>query len=190
MIPVTWRRSHRSAFVRSRGAVMRAALFLPTVALSLATACATRPPVMSSRAIPDGAISVPMRRDEGTVSIFQGNSGMTDSARLVIRGDAEWRRTWAQLVGHIAPAPELPAIDFTQEMVVIAAMGQRPTAGHMIRIARVGRSSGVTYVDVISENPGPTCRAAQMITSPADVVVVPVINEPVAFVETSSVKVC
>jgi hypothetical protein len=60
----------------------------------------------------------------------------------------------------------------------------------MIRIARVGRSSGVTYVDVISENPGPTCRAAQMITSPVDVVVVPVINEPVAFVETSSVKVC
>ena len=169
---------------------MRAALFVPAVALSLATACATRPPVMSSRAIPDGAISVPLRRDETTVSIFQGNSGMTDSARLVIRGDAEWRRTWAQLIGHITPAPELPAIDFTKEMVVIAAMGPRPTAGYMIRIARVGRSSGVTYVDVISESPGPTCRSAQMITSPADVVVVPAINEPVAFVETVTVKTC
>jgi hypothetical protein len=169
---------------------MRAALFVPAVALSLATACATRPPVMSSRAIPDGAISVPLRRDETTVSIFQGNSGMTDSARLVIRGDAEWRRTWARLIGHIMPAPQLPEIDFTKEMVVIAAMGPRPTAGYMIRIARVGRSSGVTYVDVISESPGPTCRTAQMITSPADVVVVPAINEPVAFVETLSVKVC
>ena len=168
---------------------MRAALFV-TVVLSLASACATRPPVMSSRAIPDGALSVPMRRDEGSVSIFQGHSGMTDSARLVIRNDAEWRRTWAQLVGHITPAPPIPEIDFTKEMVIVAALGTRPTAGHMIRIARVGRSSGVTYVDVVSERPGPTCRTAQMMTSPADVVVVPVINEPVAFVETLNVKVC
>jgi protease stability complex PrcB-like protein len=169
---------------------MRAALFLPVVALSFATACATRPPVMSSRAIPDGAISVPMRRDESTVSIFQGNSGMTDSARLVMRGDAEWRRTWAQLIGHITPAPEPPAIDFTKEMVIIAAMGPRPTAGYMIRIARVGRSSGVTYVDVVSESPGLKCSKAQTMTSPADVVVVPKIDEPVAFVETLNFKVC
>ena len=169
---------------------MRAAPFLPAVALSLATACATRPPVMSSRAIPDGAISVPMRRDESTVSLFQGNSGMTDSARLVIRNDAEWRRTWAQLVGHITPSPAMPPIDFTKDMVIVAAMGPRPTAGHMIRIARVGRSSGVTYVDVVSESPTPQCKRAQMITSPADVVVVPAINEPVAFVETSGVKGC
>jgi hypothetical protein len=169
---------------------MRAALILPVVALTLSSSCATRPEVMSSRAIPAGAESVPIRRDDSAVSIFQGNSGMTDSARLVIRSEAEWRRTWAQLVGHVSPAPEPPSIDFTNEMVIVVAMGARPTAGNMIRIARVGRSSGVTYVDVVSETPSVRCKAAQMMTSPADVVVVPRIEEPVAFVETLDVKGC
>jgi hypothetical protein len=167
---------------------MRAALILPVVALALSSSCATRPEVMSSRAIPEGAESVPIRRDDSAVSIFQGNSGMTDSARLVIRNEAEWRRTWAQLVGHIAPAPEPPPVDFTNEMVIVVAMGTRPTAGNMIRVARVGRSSGVTYVDVVSETPSVRCKASQRLTSPADVVVVPRIEEPVAFVETRSIR--
>lgn len=169
---------------------MRAALFLPVVALTLSAACATRPEVMSSRAIPDGATNVPIRRDDKAVSLFQGNSGMMDSARLVIRNEAEWRRTWAQLVGHVSPAPEPPSVDFANEMVIVAAMGSRPSAGYMIRVARVGRSSGVTYVDVVSEVPGMRCKSAQRMTAPADVVVVPRIEEPVAFVETQNVKVC
>jgi hypothetical protein len=169
---------------------MRAVLIFPVVALTLSSSCATRPEVMSSPAIPEGAESVPLRRDDSAVSIFQGNSGMTDSARLVIRSEADWRRTWAQLVGHIAPAPAPPSVDFTTDMVVVVAMGTRPTAGNMIRVARVGRSSGVTYVDVVSETPSVRCKATQRMTSPADVVVVPRIEEPVAFVETLDVRGC
>ena len=169
---------------------MRAALLLPVVALSLSSACATRPAVISSPAIPDGAMSVPIRRDDKAVSLFQGNSGMMDSARLVLRNEEEWRRTWAQLAGHVSPAPEPPSVDFTNEMVMVAAMGSRPTAGYMIRIARVGRSSGVTYVDVVSDTPGMRCKEAQRVTAPADVVVVQRIDEPVAFVETQNIKAC
>ena len=168
---------------------MRAALFLPVVALALSS-CATPPPVVSSRAIPEGAISVPIRRDDNAVSLFQGNSGMTDSARVAIRNEADWRRTWAQLVGHLSPTPQQPPVDFTKEMVIVAAMGTRPTAGNMIRIARVGRSSGVTYVDVVSETPASRCKAVRRETAPADVVMVPRIDEPVAFVETQSIRDC
>jgi hypothetical protein len=190
LMSATWRRSQETDLLRSRGAVMRAALFFSVVALTLSSACATPPAVISSKAIPDGAISVPIRRDESAATLFQGNSGMTDSARLVVRSEADWRRTWAQLVGHVTPAPEAPPVDFTQEMVIVAALGARPTAGHMIRIARVGRSSGVTYVDVVSEKPGLRCKAKPRTTAPADVVVAPRIDEPVAFVETQSVKAC
>ena len=142
VMSVTWRRSQETGLFRSRGAVMRATLFLPVVAL-IFSSCATPPPVTTSPAIPEGAMSVPIRRDDNAVSLFQGNSGMTDSARVVIRNEADWRRTWAQLIGHITPAPEAPPVDFTKEMVIVAAMGTRPTAGSMIRIARVGRSSGL-----------------------------------------------
>jgi hypothetical protein len=145
---------------------------------------------MVSRAIPSGATAVEVRRADNTATLFQGNSGMTESARLVIRSDAEWRDAWSRLVGHVTPAPEAPAIDFTKEMVLIAAMGSRPTAGYMIHIAHVGRVSGVTYVEVISESPAGPCRRAEVVTAPADVAVVPRLLEPVTFVETLNTKGC
>lgn len=135
-------------------------------------------------------MSVPMRRDDNSATLFQGTSGMTEPARLLIRNDADWRDTWSRLSGHVSPAPELPAIDFSKEMVIVTAMGTRPTTGQMIHVARVGRTSGVTYVEVVSEMPGARCKAAQRTTAPADVVVVPKLNEPVTFVETSIVKGC
>jgi hypothetical protein len=168
---------------------MRAVLTLP-VLLAVAAGCAVRPPVTTSRAIPEGATPVAVRRDDTAASIFQGNSGMSDSARLVVRNETDWRNTWTQLVGHISPAPALPPVDFTKEMVLVAAMGMRPTAGHTIRIARAGSISGVTYVEVVSEKPGARCQMAQMMSAPADVVVVPRGTEPVTFVESYAVKVC
>jgi hypothetical protein len=168
---------------------MRAAPFLVAL-LSVASACAAPPSEMMSQAIPSGATVVEVRRADNTATLFQGNSGMTEPARLVIRSDAEWRDAWSRLVGHVSPAPELPAIDFTKEMVLIAAMGSRPTAGHMIHIARVGRVSGVTYVEVVSESPAGPCRQAQVVTAPADVVVVPRLLEPLTFVETVATKGC
>ena len=145
---------------------------------------------MTSQAIPSGAMNVPVRRDDHTATLFQGNSGLTEPARLLIRSDAEWRDAWSRLVGHVSPAPDAPPVDFTKEMVIVAAMGTQKTDGHMIRVARVGRLSGVTYVEIVSESPGSPCKKIERTTAPADVVVVPKIDEPVTFVETLAVKGC
>jgi hypothetical protein len=163
---------------------------LSIVVLSLASACATRPPATVSRAIPESASSVSIRRDDNSATLLQGNSGLTEPTRLVVRSDAEWRDVWSKLVDHVSPVPEAPSIDFTKEMVVVASLGAKPTAGHMIRVARAGRMSGVTYVEVVSTSPGPRCKMPPRPSAPADVVVMPKLDEPVTFVETYVVSAC
>ena len=122
--------------------------------------------------------------------LFQGTSGITQPARLLIRNEAEWRDVWTRLVQHASPAPDGPAIDFTKEMVIVAALGTSPTAGYMIHIAHIGRVSGVTYVEIISTSPASQCHQAERSSSPADVVVVPKTDEPLTFVETQVVRGC
>jgi hypothetical protein len=163
---------------------------LSIVVLSLASACATRPPATVSRAIPESASSVSIRRDDNSATLLQGNSGLTEPTRLVVRSDAEWRDVWSKLVDHVSPVPEPPSIDFTKEMVVVASLGAKPTSGHMIRVARAGRMSGVTYVEVVSTSPGPRCKMPARPSAPADVVVMPKLDEPVTFVETYVVSAC
>lgn len=156
--------------------------------LSLASACATRPPEVLSRAIPESATSVSMRRDDNAATLFQG--GLTEPTRLLVRNDAQWRAVWSQLVGHVSPSPEPPPIDFTKEMVVVASLGTKPTAGHLVRVTRAGRMSGVTYVEIVSTSPGARCKLPPRPSAPADVVVMPKLDEPVTFVETYVVSAC
>ena len=131
-----------------------------------------------------------MRRDDNAATLLQGNSGLTEPTRLVVRNDAQWRDVWSKLVGHVTSAPEAPPIDFTKEMVVVASLGAKPTAGNMIRIARAGRMSGVTYIEIVSTSPSARCKMPPRPSAPADVVVTPKLDEPVTFVETYVVSAC
>src|SRR5690349_20753437 len=51
------------------------------------------------------------------------HSGVGDSSRQVIRTEAQWQAFWEQVHRNRQPVPAAPAIDFSQEMVVTAAIG-------------------------------------------------------------------
>jgi hypothetical protein len=145
---------------------------------------------MGSKVMPASVTGVAIRRDDNSVTVFQGSSGIAAPERLVIRNEAEWQSAWNRLVANVSPQPSLPSIDFSHDMVLLAALGARPTTGYGIHIAHVGRTSGVTYVEVRTERPGKRCRPAQRTVTPADVAVVSQFNEPVTFVEVDSVIAC
>lgn len=117
-------------------------------------------------------------------------SGHTDSNRLVIRDAAEWGRFWGAIVSHISPPPPVPPIDFQREMVLAAAMGERPSGGYLISIDAVYLSGGTVYAVVKSEVPGPTCGAASVMTAPVAAVAVERVNGEVRFVERTETRDC
>jgi hypothetical protein len=114
--------------------------------------------------IPYDAGALPIRR------IGQwSTSGIVTPERLVIRDDSSYARFWTGL-----GAGSRPSVDFSRDVVIVAAAGQQQTGGHGIEVSRVVRAGQGLAVEVLETAPGPGCAVTQALTQPVDVVVVPV----------------
>lgn len=61
-------------------------------------------------------------------------------------------------------------VDWTRELLVIAALGEAPTGGHAVRILRVSCDGRVANVVTHLRSPAPADYVTQVITYPVDVV--------------------
>ena len=108
--------------------------------------------------------------------------------RLVIRNRNEFSEFWKGLVARVPPgqwAPSLPEIDFAKEMIIVAAMGERPSSGYSIIIDGVCEVDGHVEVFVTSQEGGASCGAVMgVMTAPADAVRIPQTDLPIVFRET------
>jgi hypothetical protein len=113
-------------------------------------------------------------------------TGISEARRLVIRDANAWADFWSELgVG------DRPAVDFSRDVVVAVAAGQRPTGGHEIAVERVINNGGELAVEVVETTPGPNCMTTASLTQPVDVVVVPgVAPRSWSFVERKEVRGC
>ena len=115
-------------------------------------------------ALLQGSGSVPIR------TIDKGQDSAIDSARQVtVDGPEEWAKLWRE---H-APNRPMPQVDFLRDIVVGVFLGTRPTAGFGVEIT-AGRKEGAGLVVQYRENrPPPGAIAAQVLTAPYHLVVVP-----------------
>lgn len=92
-------------------------------------------------------------------------------AREVVLDEKSWQLAWPQLSGERSVPP---AVDFVRSMVLIAALGERPTGGYFVTIHDARIVSGGRLAAVVDESvPGPGCAALPVTTTPAIAVVVP-----------------
>jgi hypothetical protein len=126
----------------------------------------------------------------GTVEIRRlgqwTRTGISESRRLVIRDANAWAEFWSELgVG------ERPEVDFSRDLVVAVAAGQRPTGGHEIAVGQVAQNGGALTISVVETTPGPNCMTTASLTQPVDVVVIPNVNaKSWSFVERREVRGC
>jgi hypothetical protein len=110
----------------------------------------------------DASGSLPIRRIGQWTA-----SGISTAERMVIRDDSTYARFW-QALG----AGERPPVDFSRDVVIAVAAGQRPSGGHAIAVERVAHAGAGMVVEVVETVPGPGCWTTQQLTRPVDVVVV------------------
>jgi len=133
--------------------------------------------------VPEDSVQLPMQQ----VFIAQ-YTGIDQSRRLVIRTPQEWQTIWSELRHDQYPMTAPPAVDFSQSMVILAAMGMRGTGGYAIQIEGVSRSGGRLFVVVRQISPEAGGVTTQALTSPVDAVQVPQSDEPVLFVERQETR--
>jgi hypothetical protein len=122
--------------------------------------------------------------------VIQGYFSAGDAKqRLVIRSQAELTEAWNAMFITLDPQPEIPIVDFSQEMVIIARSGAKPSGGYCITIdSAVGTRQRMTAT-VRSGGPSAGNTIVPVVTHPFDVVRVPRRDE-VTFTEVSFLGNC
>jgi protease stability complex PrcB-like protein len=114
------------------------------------------------------------------------HTGVGEARRMVIRDANAWAQFWSEI-----GSGDRPDVDFTQNIVVAAAAGQRSTGGYDISVSRVSQTDGELAIEVVETNPGPNCVTAGSATQPVDVVVVPVVApRSWNFIERKEIRAC
>lgn len=171
-------------------------------ALLLTAAIGCRTPESETAGPPQPPTAIGVRTSTDTVPALPTTalheaqtSGHAEPARVVVRDGGAWRAAWLVVNGPIgspaqaAAAP--PAVDFTREMVVVVAAGERPSGGWAIRVDRiVAASDGGATVYVTTVRPDPACMQTMAVTSPVAVVRAPRVGGAVRFEERSEVGRC
>ena len=114
--------------------------------------------------------------------------GFKTAERTVIRSEAAWREAWAKL--NESPPTAAPAVDFSRDMLLLAALGQRNTGGYAVQIASANVTNGVLRVEVVETRPGIGCMTTQALTCPVAVARVPRHDGAVEFVDRVDVRDC
>jgi hypothetical protein len=124
------------------------------------------------------------------VQPFRFYSGMKTRQRLVVRDAATWANAWQQIAATMPPPPAAPAVDFSSDLLIVAAMGTMPTGGYSIDVDDVGVGGGNASISITEQSPGPTCVVTQSLTAPVVVVVVPKFAGQATFVEHTAQLAC
>jgi PrcB C-terminal len=110
-----------------------------------------------------------LRRLRPDAPVFTLNSGLDEATQRVVQNQQELDQLWQQLVGNNRPAANVPAVDFTQDVVVVVGLGRKRSGGHTVQIDRVGQRGDVLVVHARAVAPGRGCIVSSAVTSPADV---------------------
>jgi hypothetical protein len=109
------------------------------------------------------------------------HSNMDDAAQLFAKNDREWQQLWQK---HTPDRPR-PKVDFSKEMVVAVFLGSRPTAGYVLEVVSATQDNGTLVVKYRESAPSQRgTMTAQVLTSPYDIVAVPLFPGDVKFEKT------
>jgi len=123
---------------------MKKYLLLTTLMILLA--CAG--PLKMSGKLSDGPVQFQ--------TILAGPYSLIDTAYVeLVTNQSEWEDTWLLAKGKIDPLPITPTVDFDQEYVIAAFMGQRPSSGFKIEITGIEKRGDLLDVNLKKyETPG------------------------------------
>jgi len=127
-----------------------------------------------------------MDDDLSIEAIDAGATGAVAEERREVISNAEMlEMRWSTLYSHRRELPAVPVVDFEERVVVFASLGQRPTGGYRVELARAvhDEDRGVVELTVREVTPGPSCMVQQVLTFPYLWAAVEAVDASYVFVE-------
>ncbi len=106
-----------------------------------------------------------------TIEVGQRSGGAGSAPQLFkLDTQAQWEPFWSQHQASVIPAPDLPQVDFSREMVIAVVDRDEPSGGFSFEITRIEDGGGRLAVRVRKDVPGPDCVVTAAITQPFHIV--------------------
>ena len=115
--------------------------------------------------------------DKGTTSGFQS------PLQMFIVSEKDWIDLWEKRQGSGAPQRTHPAVDFSRDVVVVAALGSKLTGGYSLEISKIVQTKDNVEVTVRIGAPAPGSTPRGGPTSPFVFVRMKKPDKPVTFKE-------
>ena len=113
-------------------------------------------------------------------------SGVTTARQVVIKDQAAWQALWAEHGKTRIPAPQLPAVDFSRQMLVGVFSGHQPSGCSSVGIVRVAAGEGKMVVEYEESDRTGVAICTMALTQPMHVVAVERLDVPVQFVKVTA----
>ena len=110
------------------------------------------------------------------------NSGHSEKKNYVVDNEDEWGDLWNKVNSIVIPQPELPDVDFNNEIVIAVFQGEKPTGGYSIEIIKIVEDNKIiVFYKEFSPEPGDF--VTQALTQPYHIVKIKKSDKEVVFVE-------
>ena len=135
-------------------------------------------------------LTVPDRLPFQDIYSLQSFSGMDTKRGRIITDSAALRAAWDSVFVNYAVGqkPFVPAIDFKQNVVLLASGGQTPTQLLWFRITMVRERP--EHLAVLVESEWPPCGGVPVTTTPVHIVTVPRVATQAVFTFVDNTKTC
>ncbi len=99
-----------------------------------------------------------------------GHNDYSDQKMYVIKNNSEWISLWGIVYSTLIPQPDIPTINFENEMIIAVFQGNLPSGGYNIRITQILEKENYIEVSVKETIPPEGSTTIAVITSPYHIV--------------------
>jgi len=101
------------------------------------------------------------------------SGGIREPMQVVLKDPKALADLWEKANAHLAPLPAPPKVDFAKEMVALASLGLKPTAGYAIEIVGARAVGKTTRILWSAHEPGTAASLVKLETQPWHAVILP-----------------
>jgi len=166
---------------------MKTPFVIPLLAVLGLAACI---PADKGGPIGPAELSTPDILPQRDVYLLQSYSGVQTKLGRIITDQAGLQAAWNDIFANYAPGqkPFVPYVDFSQEVLLLAAAGPTPTQLLSFRITMVRERP--EHLAVLVESEWPPCGGLSVTTNPVHIVSVPRVATQAVFEFVDNTKPC
>lgn len=117
-------------------------------------------------------------------------SGIKEKSFVPVSNKSAWDSLYSEIYSYRLNMPDVPEINFKEEMIIGVFMGEQNSGGYEIEVMEITQTSDHIKVYVKDKIPGKTCNTTDVLTQPYTLIIIPKSNKKVFTKSKTEIITC